>query len=110
MAIQDKHINQFNQATKKLGTVFEILGDFYHSNLWFYNSEDLSEKKIGLEQKQLTHDENYEYTMHRLKHIEILDSECSMFGLQILENLLKSRTRTKMSRCLVSTAKANISI
>ncbi len=45
------------------GTVFEVLGDYFHSNPKFYNS-DISPREGR------TDKENYEFTMKRLKRIE----------------------------------------
>ena len=46
------------------GTVFEVLGDYHHSNPLYYKPNDISPKK------GMTHKQNYEYTMNRIKHIE----------------------------------------
>src|SRR5206468_3737376 len=46
------------------GTVFEILGDYHHSNPLYYKPEDISARK------GLTHKQNFEHTINRLKHIE----------------------------------------
>ena len=46
------------------GTVFEVLGDYYHSNPEYYKPEDKSANK------GMTHKQNYDHTMNRLKHIE----------------------------------------
>ena len=61
----------YDQETKKLaeiegtkGTVFEVLGDYHHSNHLYYKPDDISAKR-GMTQKQ-----NYEHTINRLKHIE----------------------------------------
>jgi hypothetical protein len=50
----------------RLGTVFEVLGDYCHSNPHYYPADE----RMNLFQKDMTHKENYEYTMNRLKHIE----------------------------------------
>ena len=46
------------------GSVFEVLGDYHHSNPEYYKPDDLSPKK------GYSHKQNFEYTMKRLKHIE----------------------------------------
>ena len=46
------------------GTVFEVFGDYHHSNPLYYKRDDLSPKN------GLTHKQNYEYTINRIKHIE----------------------------------------
>jgi len=61
----------YDPETKKLselegykGTVFEVLGDYHHSNPQYYKPDDISPKR------GMTHKQNYEHTMNRLKHIE----------------------------------------
>ena len=51
------------------GTIFEILGDYHHSNPQFYKPDEISVKKAS-DGRMMTHKENFEYTMNRLKHIE----------------------------------------
>ena len=61
----DKTKRELSTATENFkGTVFEVLGDYHHSNPEYYNPNDISPRKGML------HKENYEYTMNRLKHIE----------------------------------------
>ena len=45
------------------GTVFEVLGDYYHSNPEYYQDGPSAKKNMN-------HRQNYEYTMNRLKNIE----------------------------------------
>ena len=59
---KDKKI--LNEIEDFRGTVFEVLGDYHHSNPLYYKPNDIS-PKTGL-----THKQNYEYTMNRIKHIE----------------------------------------
>ena len=40
-----------------------MLGDYHHSNPLFYKADEMSPRK------GMTHKENYEHTMNRLKHI-----------------------------------------
>ena len=55
----------------KKGTVFEVLGDYRHSNPSFYKANAQSPRKgyrwngYGV----MTNRENFEHTMNRLKHI-----------------------------------------
>lgn len=60
----DKENKKLLDVKGNKGTVFEILGDYHHSNPLYYKPHDISPKK------GMTHKENYEYTMNRLKHIE----------------------------------------
>ena len=60
----DEHKKILNEVEGHRGTVFEVLGDYHHSNPLYYKPNDVS-PKTGL-----THKQNYEYTMNRLKHIE----------------------------------------
>ena len=76
MDSQERH--NYDRETKTLtvtgdkkGTVFEVLGDFHHSNPLFYKANGLSPRK-GFRKYgygTMTHMENFEYTMNRLKHI-----------------------------------------
>jgi len=61
----DKETKTLMKADETLkGTVFEVLGDYHHSNPLYYKPDDISPRK------GMTHKQNYEYTMNRLKHIE----------------------------------------
>jgi len=60
----DKETKTLKDIRGNKGTVFEVLGDYHHSNPLYYKPNDISPKK------GLTHKQNYEYTMNRLRHIE----------------------------------------
>ena len=60
----DKETKTLSSSGDSKGTVFEVLGDYHHSNPLYYKSNDMSPRK------GFTHKQNYEYTMNRLKHIE----------------------------------------
>ena len=60
--IRDGKFQEEEEGSKQ-GTVFEVLGDYYHSNPMFYKTGQSP-------RKNMTHQQNYEYTMNRLKHIE----------------------------------------
>ena len=66
-------IYEYNKEEKRLykikehnlkGTVFEVFGDYHHSNPLYSKPNDTSCKN------GMTHKQNYEYTMNRIKHIE----------------------------------------
>ena len=66
-------IYEYNKNEKKLyevkdhnlkGTVFEVFGDYHHSNPLYYKPNDISCKN------SMTHKQNYEHTMNRIKYIE----------------------------------------
>lgn len=70
-----RRVYQYNKETKELqcsketcaflkGTVFEVLGDYHHSNPLYYKPNDISPRE------GMTHKQNFEYTMNRIKHIE----------------------------------------
>jgi hypothetical protein len=60
-------LREYNSKLK--GTIFEILGDYYHSNPEYYEGY---EKPEFLTRILKTHKENYEYTMGRIRHLEEL--------------------------------------
>jgi len=61
--IYDRKTKTLIATGEKKGTIFEVLGDYHHSNPLFYKPNESSPRK------GMTHKENYEYTMNRLKHI-----------------------------------------
>jgi len=63
----DRETKTLTITGDKKGTVFEVLGDYHHSNPLFYKANGLSPRKNGY--GIMTNLENFEYTMNRLKHI-----------------------------------------
>ena len=59
----DRKTKTLSTTGEKKGTIFEVLGDYHHGNPLFYKPNEASPRK------GMTHKENYEYTMNRLKHI-----------------------------------------
>ena len=59
----DRKTKTLTTSGEKKGTIFEVLGDYHHSNPLFYKPNEPSPRK------SMTHKENYDYTMNRMKHI-----------------------------------------
>ena len=78
----DRETKTLTITGEKKGTIFEVLGDFHHSNPLFYKPNEASPRK------GMTHKENYEYTMNRLKHIAEQGYKVSIFGLRTLRDIL----------------------
>jgi len=66
--IYDRKTKTLTTSGEKKGTIFEVLGDYHHSNPLFYKPNEPSPRK-GKDNTYLTHKENYDYTMNRMQHI-----------------------------------------
>lgn len=75
----------YDRMKIRKGTVFEVLGDYFHSNLLYYNPDDRSPCK------ERTHKENYEYTINRLKHIEELGYKVYYIWITDFRRYLRDR-------------------
>ena len=61
--IYDRKTKTLTKSGEKKGTIFEVLGDYHHSNPLFYKPDEPSPRK------GMTHKENFDHTINRMKHI-----------------------------------------